>query len=118
MLIKSSLKDIHKQLGAKFTEFAGYEMPMQFSSIKDEHKTVRKTVGLFDVSHMGNVWIKGKEAEKLVSLTTLEDASSIKEKMSQYTAILRDDGTVIDDTIFMHLDEKYMMIPLYSLIKS
>jgi aminomethyltransferase len=111
VLIKPSLKDIHNQLGAKYTEFAGYEMPIQFSSIKDEHMTVRKTVGIFDVSHMGNVWINGKDAEKLVSLTTLEDASSIGDEMSQYTAILREDGTIIDDTIFMHLGEKYMMIP-------
>jgi aminomethyltransferase len=111
MLLKSPLHNIHKELGAKFKEFAGFEMPIQFSSIKDEHLTVRKTVGLFDVSHMDNVWITGKEAEKLLTLTTLEDASKIKDGMSQYTAILREDGTIIDDTIFMHLGEKFMIIP-------
>jgi len=111
MLLKSPLNDIHKEFGAKFKEFAGFEMPIQFSSIKDEHLTVRKTVGLFDVSHMSNVWITGKDAEKLLTLTTLEDASKIKDGMSQYTAILREDGTIIDDTIFMHLGEKYMIIP-------
>ncbi|MFW6119953.1 MAG: glycine cleavage system aminomethyltransferase GcvT [Petrotogales bacterium] len=111
MVLKSPLHEIHKNLRAKFTEFAGFKMPLQFSSIKDEHLTVRRTVGLFDVSHMSNVWIMGKEAEKLVSFTTLEDASRIKDGLGQYTAILREDGTVIDDTIFMHLGEKYMMIP-------
>jgi aminomethyltransferase len=60
---------------------------------------------------MSNVWITGSGAEKLISLTTLEDASKIGNNKSQYTAILREDGTVIDDTIFMHLDDKYMMIP-------
>ncbi len=111
MVLKSPLNDIHNELGAKFTEFAGFEMPIQFSSIKNEHLAVRKSVGLFDVSHMSNVWITGKDAEKLVSLTTVEDASKIVDGKSQYTAILREDGTVIDDTIFMHLGEKYMMIP-------
>lgn len=111
MLERSHLNEIHKKLGARFTEFAGFEMPIQFSSIKDEHLTVRKLVGLFDVSHMSNVWITGDDAEKLVSLTTVEDASKIPDKKSQYTAILREDGTIIDDTIFMHLKDQFMMIP-------
>jgi len=111
MSIKSPIYLLHKELGARFTEFAGFEMPIQYTSIKDEHLTVRKTVGLFDVSHMSNVWITGENAEDLLTLTTVEDASKIKDCMSQYTAILRDDGTVIDDTIFMHLGKKYMIIP-------
>lgn len=111
MLIKSPLNSLQKKLGAKFIEFAGFEMPIQYSSIKDEHLTVRRKVGLFDVSHMSNIWITGNDAEKLISLTTVEDASRIKDCMSQYTAILREDGTIIDDTIFMHLGNKYMIIP-------
>lgn len=111
MAERSPLTEIHKKLGAHFTEFAGFEMPIQFLSIKDEHLTVRKSVGLFDVSHMSNVWITGGDAEKLISLTTVEDASRIEDKKSQYTALLREDGTVIDDTIFMHLGDKFMMIP-------
>ena len=111
MIKKSPLHDIHKELGAKFTEFAGFEMPIQYASIKEEHLTVRRNVGVFDVSHMSNIWISGSDAEKLISLTTLEDASRIPEGKSQYTAILREDGTVIDDTIFMHLGDKFMMIP-------
>jgi aminomethyltransferase len=111
MGFKSPLHAIHKKLGAKFTEFAGFEMPLQFTSIKDEHLAVRTSVGLFDVSHMSNVWITGKDAEKLISLTTVEDATRIGNELSQYTALLRDDGTVIDDTIFMHLQNKYMIIP-------
>jgi len=106
---QSPLHNIHRKLKAKFTKFAGFEMPLQFSSIKDEHLQVRQTVGLFDVSHMSNVWITGKDAEDLITLTTIEDASRIGENKSQYTAILREDGTIIDDTIFMHLDEKYMI---------
>lgn len=111
MVKRSSLYELQKKLGARFTEFAGFEMPIQYSSIKDEHLTVRKSVGIFDVSHMSNVWITGKDVEELISLTTVEDASRINNKESQYTAILKENGTVIDDTIFMHLDDKYMMIP-------
>ncbi len=111
MALKSPLNEIHKKLGAKFTDFAGFEMPLQFSGIKDEHLAVRKSVGIFDVSHMGNVWITGKDAEKLISLTTMEDASKIGVGRSQYTAILREDGTIIDDTIFMHIDDRFMLIP-------
>ncbi len=112
MVLRSPLHNIHEELGARFTEFAGFEMPIQYSSIKDEHLAVRQTVGLFDVSHMSNVWVKGSDAEKLISLTTVEDASKVSVGMSQYTEILREDGTVIDDTIFMHIEDKnYMMIP-------
>lgn len=111
MPLKSPLYALHEELGAMFTEFVGFEMPLQFSSIKDEHLTVRRNVGIFDVSHMSNVWIAGEDAEKLISLTTVEDASKIVDGKSQYTAILKEDGTVIDDTIFMHLEDKFMMIP-------
>jgi aminomethyltransferase len=111
MVLRSPLYNIQKELKARFTEFCGYEMPIQYTSIKDEHLTVRKTVGIFDVSHMSNVWITGEEAEKLLTLTTMEDASRIPSGKSQYTAILREDGTIIDDTIFMNLDNRYMIIP-------
>ena len=74
MLLRSHLYKIQKELGAQFTQFGGYEMPIKYSSIKKEHLTVRKTVGLFDVSHMSNVWITGDEADNLLSFTTVEDA--------------------------------------------
>jgi aminomethyltransferase len=73
--------------------------------------TVRKNVGLFDVTHMSNLWISGPDATKLISLTTVEDASRIEDGKSQYTEILRENGTIIDDTIFMHLGDRFMMIP-------
>jgi len=111
MIKRSPLYELQKKLGARLTEFAGFEMPIQYSSIIDEHLTVRKSVGIFDVSHMSNVWITGKDAEKLISLTTVENASRIEDNKSQYTAILRENGTVIDDTIFIHLGDKFMMIP-------
>jgi aminomethyltransferase len=111
MGITSPLHKLHEELGATFTEFAGFTMPVQFSSIKDEHLSVRKGVGIFDVSHMSNVWISGKDAAALLSKTTIEDASRFGSGKSQYTALTKEDGTIIDDTIFMHLDDKYMIIP-------
>ena len=111
MAVKSPLHHIHEKLGARFTEFAGFEMPVMFSSIKEEHLAVRTSVGLFDVSHMSNVWIYGKDAQKLLSLITVADAAKAGTQQSQYTEILREDGTIIDDTIFMNLSDKYMMIP-------
>ena len=111
MAIRSPLYPVQVKLGARFTEFAGYEMPIQYSSILEEHLAVRKAVGLFDVSHMSNVWITGPDAQQLITLCTVEDASRIPDQKSQYTVILRESGTIIDDTIFMHLGSKYMMIP-------
>lgn len=111
MIIQSPINDVHENLGAKFTIFSGFKMPINYTTIKNEHLTVRKKVGLFDVSHMSNLWIYGPDAEKLITLCTIEDASKIKNEMSQYTTILRENGTIIDDVIFMHLGDKYMMIP-------
>lgn len=111
MVLRSPLYESQVKLGATFTQFAGFEMPVQYSSIREEHMTVRKTVGLFDVSHMSNVWITGADAARLISLTTVEDASRVESGKSQYTAILHENGTIIDDTIFMHLGDRFMMVP-------
>jgi aminomethyltransferase len=111
MGITSPLHELHEEMGATFTEFAGFTMPVQFSSIKDEHLSVRKQVGIFDVSHMSNIWISGKDAAALLTKTTIEDASRFGLGKSQYTALTREDGTIIDDTIFMHIDDRYMIIP-------
>ena len=111
MVLRSPLYESQVKLGARFTEFAGFEMPIQYSSIREEHMAVRKAVGLFDVTHMSNVWITGADAVKLISLVTVEDASRVEDGKSQYTSILRENGTIIDDTIFMHLGDRFMMIP-------
>jgi aminomethyltransferase len=105
------LYETQVKLGAKFTQFAGYEMPIQYSSIREEHLVVRKSVGLFDVSHMSNVWITGPDATRLISLTSVEDAARVEDGKSQYTEILRENGTIVDDTIFMHLGDRFMMVP-------
>ena len=115
MIITSRLNDIHEKLGAKFTDFAGFKMPIYYSSIKNEHITVRKKVGLFDVSHMSNIWIEGKDAEKLISLTTIEDAKKINPEEIHirissppvcFPCFLGIDMQEIDKFWYVHIAEK------------
>lgn len=73
----TAFNQIHKQLGAKMVEFAGFEMPIEYSGIKDEHMTVREGVGVFDVSHMGEIWVKGPNALDLVQRITTNDVAKL-----------------------------------------
>ena len=110
--MKTALYEIHKEMGASFTNFMGYEMPVMYKSIQEEHLNVRHRVGIFDVSHMGNVIIKGKDAEKLLSRITVERAEKIKEGMGQYTLLLNHEGNIIDDELFFNLgSDEYLIIP-------
>ncbi|MBW3583030.1 MAG: glycine cleavage system aminomethyltransferase GcvT [Euryarchaeota archaeon] len=111
-LLKGPLHDLHARLGARFVGFGGFEMPVQYSSIKEEHEAVRTHVGLFDVSHMSNLRIEGPGAEALLSRTTVSDAAKLKVGRGVYTAVLRDDGTILDDTIFYRMaDDSFYLVP-------
>jgi len=110
-MVKTPLYPIHKRMGASFIDFFGYEMPLKYSSIKDEHLTVRKKMGLFDVSHMGNLWVRGKDALSLLNSLIVEDPSTIGVGQGQYTVILREDGAIIDDEVFFHLPNGYLFVP-------
>lgn len=110
--MKSPLHELHEELGATFTTFSGYEMPLKYTSIQDEHINVRRNVGIFDVSHMGNMFVRGSDAGKFISKITATDAGKIGIGMGAYTVVLRDDGTIIDDEVFLHIrDDEYMFIP-------
>lgn len=109
--MKTALYDLHKELGATFTNFMGYEMPLKYSSVKEEHLNVRHKVGIFDVSHMGNIFVRGKDAEKFISKITVENAKKIKEGMGQYTVLLDENGNIIDDEVFLHLEDEHLFIP-------
>ena len=110
--MKSPLHELHEELGATFTEFEGHTMPLQYTSIKDEHLTVRHAVGVFDVSHMGNLYVQGPDAFKLVSRLTTCNPEKVPVGMGFYTAILQDDGTIIDDEVFLHTDSnEYLFVP-------
>ena len=106
-----SLLNTHINLGAKMVSFAGYNMPLYYSSIKEEHLAVRKKAGIFDVSHMGEFIIEGNNAEEFIQYISSNDISKISKGMSQYTVMPNETGGVVDDLIIYQLeDRKYMMV--------
>ena len=103
--------DIHIALGAKMHEFAGYNMPIEYSGINDEHMTVRTGVGVFDVSHMGEIWIKGPKALDLLQRVCSNDASKLILGQAQYTYFPNGKGGIVDDIIVYYFEpEKYMLV--------
>jgi len=102
----------HKDLGAKIVDFAGWEMPIQYTSILSEHKSVRDGVGIFDVSHMGQIFVKGPETIEFLSYVTTWDMRRQKKGDCRYCHILDENGCIIDDTIVYTISEdNYMLIP-------
>lgn len=106
------LHERHAQLGARFVEFAGFEMPVMYRGILEEHEAVRTRAGLFDVSHMSNLWIRGPHATDLIAKTVGTNPTRIKEGRASYTVALRDDGTIIDDLIYYKFGaDEYHVVP-------
>ena len=107
----TAFNDIHKALGAKMVEFAGYQMPVEYSGIVDEHLTVRNSVGVFDVSHMGEFWIKGPNALSLVSKISSNDPTNLKPGQAQYSCLPNGKGGIIDDLlVYSYEPGKYMLV--------
>lgn len=108
---KIQLNDLHLALGAKMVPFAGYYMPVRYSSDIEEHKTVREGVGVFDVSHMGEFLVKGPKALALIQKVTSNDASKLVNGQAQYSCLPNEKGGIIDDLIVYKFDdEKYMLV--------
>ena len=107
----TALNHIHKQTGAKMMEFAGFEMPIEYSGIKDEHMTVREAVGVFDVSHMGEFWIKGPQAQELVGRVTTNDIFKLEIGQAQYSCFPNGKGGIVDDLlVYYYAPEKYLLV--------
>ncbi len=107
----TAFNQIHKRLGAKMVEFAGFEMPIEYSGIKDEHTTVREAVGVFDVSHMGEFWVKGPNAKELVQRVTSNDVSKLTIGQAQYSCFPNGKGGIVDDLLVYYYEpEKYMLV--------
>jgi len=107
----TALTHIHKSLGAKIVPFAGYNMPVQYEGVKAEHLAVRKSVGVFDVSHMGEFHLKGENALALIQKTTSNDASKLTVGKVQYTCMPNADGGIVDDLLVYRLAEnEYMLV--------
>ena len=102
---ETALTQLHIQLGAKMAEFAGYNMPISYSTITAEHNAVRNSVGVFDVSHMGEFMLKGEKALDLIQKVTSNDASKLSDGKIQYSCLLNDKGGIVDDLLVYRWNE-------------
>ncbi len=101
----------HEAMGAKMVEFAGYYMPITYEGLIKEHMTVRNSVGVFDVSHMGEVWIKGPKAEKFVQWVTSNDVTALYDGKVQYSCFPNGKGGIVDDLlVYRFNEEKYLLV--------
>jgi len=108
---KTVFNQIHKDLGGKMVEFAGFEMPVEYSGINDEHIAVRTGCGVFDVSHMGEVWVKGPKAKEFVQKVTSNDVNKLSPGLIQYSCFPNNEGGIVDDLLVYHYEEeKYMLV--------
>jgi len=107
----TALTHVHEKLGAKMVPFAGYNMPVQYEGVNAEHETVRTGVGVFDVSHMGEFFLKGENALALIQKVTSNDASKLVDGKAQYSCLPNNDGGIVDDLIVYKIaDNHYMLV--------
>lgn len=107
----TALSHVHEALGAKMVPFAGYNMPVQYEGVTAEHETVRKGVGVFDVSHMGEFFLKGENALALIQKISSNDASKLVPGKAQYSCMPNADGGIVDDLIiYMIAENEYMLV--------
>ena len=107
----TALTHVHESLNAKMVPFAGYNMPVQYEGVNAEHETVRNSVGVFDVSHMGEFFLKGENALALIQKVTSNDASKLVDGKAQYSCLPNNDGGIVDDLIVYKIaDNHYMLV--------
>ncbi|WP_045516053.1 glycine cleavage system aminomethyltransferase GcvT [Neobacillus niacini] len=110
-LKQTPLFEVYGKFGAKVIDFGGWALPVQFSSILEEHEVVRTKAGLFDVSHMGEVLVEGKDAESYINYLCTNDVTKLSINQAQYTAMCYPDGGTVDDLLVYKLDnEKYLLV--------
>jgi len=108
---KTALNEIHRQLGGKMVEFAGFDMPVQFEGINVEHETVRNKLGVFDVSHMGEFWVEGEDAFCLVQRISTNDVDALTNGKVQYSCFPNGEGGIVDDFLcYRFSTEKYLLV--------
>ncbi len=108
---KTAFTDFHIDLGAKMSEFAGYNMPIEYSGIKDEHIIVREKLGVFDVSHMGEFWVKGDKAFDFVQKITSNNVADLYDGKVQYSCFPNGNGGIVDDLlVYKFNDETYLLV--------
>lgn len=110
-LKRTGFADIHERLGAKMVPFAGFLMPVQYESITEEHRAVRERAGLFDVSHMGEFAFFGARAGESVQRVTVNDVAALDVDQAQYSAIVNEDGGIVDDCVVYRVaEDRYLMV--------
>jgi aminomethyltransferase len=108
---KLVLSDLHESIGGKMVDFAGYYMPVQYEGVKAEHYAVRNEVGVFDVSHMGEIFVKGVEAEDFLQYVTSNDVSKLTPGKIQYSCMPNGEGGIVDDLLVYKLSESsYLLV--------
>src|SRR6266536_172329 len=104
------LNAIHRRMKAKMVDFGGWDMPVQYSGILDEHNAVRNAVGVFDVSHMGEIEVRGPDALNLVEYVSTNAASRLKIGQAQYSGLLYEHGGFVDDILVHKVDDDHYFI--------
>ncbi|ERJ13884.1 glycine cleavage system aminomethyltransferase GcvT [Haloplasma contractile] len=111
ILKRTPIYEEHIKLGAKIVDFASWEMPIQYEGITDEHLTVRNHVGLFDVSHMGEILVTGQEAIRFINKLVTNDVTKIKDNQVMYTLMCYEDGGIVDDLlVYRFNEEKFLLV--------
>jgi aminomethyltransferase len=110
LLRTTPLNAVHRRMGAKMVDFGGWDMPVQYSGVIDEHNTVRQKVGLFDVSHMGEIEVRGPEALKLVDRVSTNAASKLKPGQAQYSGLLYEHGGFVDDILVHKVSDTHCFL--------
>ncbi len=107
----TAFNEIHKKLGGRLVPFAGFEMPVEYSGINDEHITVREKLGIFDVSHMGEIWVKGPNAKAFVQKVTTNDVNLLFPGKIQYSCFPNGKGGIVDDLlVYFYEPTKYLLV--------
>src|SRR5262245_24848602 len=110
-LRQTPLHDRHVALGARMVPFAGWEMPVQYTGVIQEHKAVRTDAGVFDVSHMGEIEVEGPTARELLQATLSNDVDKLEPGDAQYTLVTNETGGIVDDVILYRLDShRYLVV--------
>jgi aminomethyltransferase len=109
-LKKTPLNKVHRDLGGKMVDFGGWDMPVQYSGVIAEHLRTREHSGLFDVSHMGEFFVEGEDAIEFVNRITTNDVTKLVDGQAQYSALTREDGTVVDDLLVYRYDQGKLLL--------
>jgi len=109
-LKKTPLNEAHRKLGGKMVDFGGWDMPVQYSGVIAEHLRSRNNAGLFDVSHMGEFWVEGADAIDFVNRLTTNDVTKLVDGQAHYSALTRENGTVVDDLLIYRFDQNKLLL--------